>query len=204
MIKRIVPICAAAVGLLVLVGCSGGGRYELEQQVSMTMLVTMGVVDENGFLDVSHTCEGADTSPTVTWSGAPAGTKSFALVFEDIDISEDPGFEGEEGAKFAHWIVYALPPDTVGLGGPMPSGTLMGINDFDKGSSNRSSRTSIQYSGPCPSSGDPAHTIVFTVYALDSENKLSAGESRDKLLQFIDGKILAAGQATVEFQATGQ
>ncbi len=182
--RRIVSICVATVGLAVLAGCSGGGAYELDQQVSMTMTVTLSGVDENGFLGVDNTCNGASKAPTVSWSDAPEGTESIVLLFEDID------FEGDEGATFAHWVVYALPPDTTGLDGPLPSGTLMGHNGSDQ----------VRYSAPCPSAGDPAHTVVLTIYALDSETKISGAESRDSVLKAIDGIILAAGQATAEVQ----
>lgn len=35
-----------------------------------------------------YTCEGIDVSPELTWSGAPEGTKTFALVVDDPDAPD--------------------------------------------------------------------------------------------------------------------
>ena len=46
------------------------------------------------------TCEGKDTSPSLSWEGIPAGTKSISLIMDDPDA---------QGGTFVHWVVYNIP-----------------------------------------------------------------------------------------------
>ena len=184
--KLILGMLFAGVGLLVLLGCSDGGIYQLEQEVSNSMEITVGDVDADGFLDPAHTCEGIpipNKSPRVAWSGVPSGTESFVMFLEDLDSTD------EAGSTFVHWIVYRIPGQVTEMFGPLPSGTLMGRNDFGN----------VYYTGPCPSDSVP-HTYLVTVYALDSFTNIPPAESRNNLLKNLDGKVLASGQASIKFQ----
>lgn len=100
-------------------------------------------------------CKGADISPAVSWSGAPAGTRSFAVTLFDSDA--------RHGKGYWHWIVTDIPPDVAGLSegagsqrGRLPRGTVQGM-----GSGNIHG-----YQGPCPPIGDKPHHYHLTVYAL--------------------------------------
>ena len=117
-----------------------------------------------------HTCDGNDISPQLSWSGAPAGTKSFALTCIDPDAPS---------GDFIHWLVCDIPADitTFAQGGPLPAGIKEVANDFGRKS----------YGGPCPPSG--THRYIFTVYALKVE-KLE-GVTRDNFLQKVSGNQLA-------------
>jgi hypothetical protein len=96
-------------------------------------------------------------SPALAWSGAPAGTKSFALSIYDTDA---PGGHG-----FWHWLMFDIPATTAhlaeGAGNPgtpaAVAGAVMGRNDFGTSS----------YGGPCPPGRDAPHHYIFTLYALD-------------------------------------
>jgi ribose transport system ATP-binding protein len=102
-------------------------------------------------------------SPPLAWSGAPAGTRSFALSVTDPDLPEEFNFP----RSFAHWLVHDIPADTrdlpEGASGTdaMPAGSrelnsdfvTFGIPGFGRG-----------YGGPWPP--DRAHRYVFTLYAL--------------------------------------
>ena len=46
-------------------------------------------------------CDGSNTSPSLTWTGAPAGTKSFAINLYDPDAPT--------GSAFWHWVVFKFP-----------------------------------------------------------------------------------------------
>jgi len=100
-------------------------------------------------------CKGGNVSPALAWSGAPAGTQSFALLMHDPDAPT--------GSGWWHWIVYNIPPGTYALAagagdpkkGQMPAGAVQGRNDYG----------SAGYGGPCPPPGSPHH-YNFTLYAL--------------------------------------
>jgi Raf kinase inhibitor-like YbhB/YbcL family protein len=95
-------------------------------------------------------CTGANISPELHWSGAPAGTKSFALVVHDPDAPAPGGWY--------HWVVYNLPASTHNL----TAGAKLPLNELG-----RTSWREDAYGGPCPPPGDPHH-YNFTLYALDT------------------------------------
>ena len=102
-------------------------------------------------------CTGANISPSLSWKGAPAGTKSFALTMYDPDAPT--------GSGFWHWLVVNIPPTATtlpkGAGKPnahlLPEGALQTRTDFG----------APGYGGPCPPKGDKPHRYQFTLFALD-------------------------------------
>ncbi len=103
-------------------------------------------------------CTGDNLSPELQWSGAPAGTKSFAVTVYDPDAPT--------GSGFWHWSVYNIPPAVTrlerGAGDAsrnlVPAGAVQGNTDFG----------TPGYGGPCPPPGKPHH-YVFTVFALNTD-----------------------------------
>ncbi len=101
-------------------------------------------------------CKGGNLSPALSWSGAPAGTKSFALLMHDPDAPTG-------GAGWWHWVVYDIPPTQsslpAGAGDPqkrlLPAGAVQGHTDFG----------TAGYGGPCPPPGKP-HRYYLRLYAL--------------------------------------
>lgn len=96
-------------------------------------------------------CTGENARPALSWSNAPAQTKSYAVTVFDPDAPT--------GSGWWHWVVVDLPPGTHALPGhaALPAGAHALRNDYGQAS----------WGGPCPPSGDPPHHYVFTVYALD-------------------------------------
>ena len=104
-----------------------------------------------------HTCDGRDTAPSLQWSGAPAGTKSFVLIVDDPD-APDPAAPKR---TYVHWVLYDIPSDATGLpdgatSASLPRGTREGLNDWDR----------TGYGGPCPPIG--RHRYFFKLSALDT------------------------------------
>jgi len=99
-------------------------------------------------------CGGSNVSPALSWSGAPAGTKSFAVTA--IDLSVKPN-------AWSHWIVIDLPPTTtsVGKGATLPQGARAVMTDFGDAA----------YDGPCPPPGSGVHQYQFTVWALSTPSE---------------------------------
>ena len=89
------------------------------------------------------------TRPRLTWSGVPAGVKSFAIVLHDPDAPVPGGFY--------HWVVYNLPAAARSLkSNPgLPTSELGETSVGKQG-----------YFGPCPPPNS-THHYVFTLYALD-------------------------------------
>jgi Raf kinase inhibitor-like YbhB/YbcL family protein len=98
---------------------------------------------------------GSHTSPQLSWSGFPAGTKSFALTCYDPDAPT--------GIGFMHWAVANIPVDVTSLDrgagtvDGMPPGSLTLPNDVRM----------RQYVGPNPPPGSGRHRYVFIVHAVD-------------------------------------
>jgi len=130
-------------------------------------------------IPVLFTCNGQNISPELTWSGAPAAAKSFALISEDVSTRTVP---------LIHWVVYNIPATQQGLPrkipkqSRLPDGTQQGYNG----------QSMVGYLGPCP--GPETHRYVFRLYALDflieNEPDLSGG----RLLYLIEGHILAKAE----------
>ncbi len=99
-------------------------------------------------------CTGENLSPALTWSGAPAGTQSFALTVFDPDAPTGHGWW--------HWVVFDIPgsatslPRGIGRAGALPLGARQARNDFG----------SADFGGACPPPGDKPHRYIFTVHAL--------------------------------------
>lgn len=111
-------------------------------------------------------CEGGNRSPHLAWSGAPDGTKSFAVTCYDPDAPT--------GSGFWHWVAVNIPPDVTELaagagseGGTMPTGALQTRTDFGKPG----------YGGPCPPEGDHPHRYIFTVHAVGGTLPVEADTS---------------------------
>jgi Raf kinase inhibitor-like YbhB/YbcL family protein len=102
-------------------------------------------------------CKGSNISPALSWSGAPAGAKSFALTVYDPDAPT--------GSGFWHWVVANIPANVTSLpknagdlkAGLAPKGALQIRSDYG----------TPGYGGPCPPKGDKPHRYVFTVFAVD-------------------------------------
>lgn len=119
-----------------------------------TPILTSSAFTDGGPIPRRFTCEGADTSPPLSWSGLPDGTRSVALIVDDPD-APDPKAPKR---TWVHWVVYNLPPTSTSLpeGGTLPSGARDGRNDWGRAG----------YGGPCPPIG--RHRYVHKLYALDA------------------------------------
>ena len=106
-----------------------------------------------GVMPRETTCDGTERAPELRWSGAPAGTRSFALIVDDPD-APDPAAPKR---VWVHWVVWDLSPGTIVLpdGGALPAGARRGKND----------EGGTGYQGPCPPIG--SHRYFFKLYALD-------------------------------------
>jgi Raf kinase inhibitor-like YbhB/YbcL family protein len=118
-------------------------------------------------------CSGGNRSPALSWSGAPDGTRSFAVTMFDPDAPT--------GSGFWHWVVVNIPAAVTALaagagnpGGPLPAGALQVRTDFGKPG----------YGGPCPPAGDHPHRYLFTVSAVGTEALAVTADSAAAVVGF--------------------
>lgn len=96
-----------AVGAVLVSGIVAAGiAWADELRVTSTDVTEGGKIKTEQVLKGSG-CTGGDISPALRWSGAPAGTKSFAVTMFDPDA--------EVGKGWWHWIIYDIPPNVTGL-----------------------------------------------------------------------------------------
>jgi Raf kinase inhibitor-like YbhB/YbcL family protein len=73
----------------------------------MTLRLSSPAFADGSPIPAKYTCEGADISPPLVWSGIPDGARSLVLIVDDPD-APDPR---APKAIWVHWVVYSLPPD---------------------------------------------------------------------------------------------
>jgi hypothetical protein len=149
---------------------------------TMSFKLTSSAFSEGGSIPTVYTCEGKDTSPPLAWSGAPAGTKSFAIIVDDPD-APDPA---HPKMTYVHWVAYNIPATVTELAegagkGAMPAGSSEGLNDWKK----------AEFGGPCPPIG--THRYFFKLSALDTTLNLSKPAKAD-LEKAMKGHILGTAQ----------
>jgi Raf kinase inhibitor-like YbhB/YbcL family protein len=133
---------AVVVLAAILAACSSAGPTATQAEVT-TLDLTSGSFEDGGSIPSRHTCDGADVSPPLAWSGVPDGVESFAIVVDDPDAR-----------GFVHWVLTGIPGEARELAeGQGDRIGTPGRNDFGRSG----------WGGPCP----PAeHRYVFTLYAL--------------------------------------
>ena len=162
---------AIAVSVTALSGCGGG---DVQAQCIPFVLTSADLVSgtfDNKFVLNGFGCTGGNVSPSLQWSGVPAGTKSLALQMYDPDAPT--------GSGFWHWAVYNIPTTVTALAqgagnsaATLPAGAFGGTTEFfDTGATGGNGN----YGGPCPPVGDKPHRYIFTLFALSVDKLEVAG-----------------------------
>jgi phosphatidylethanolamine-binding protein (PEBP) family uncharacterized protein len=122
---------------------------------------------------------GDNVSPQLDWTGAPAGTQSFAISFDDLS---DP---------LTHWVMWNIPASATGLPAALPEEFEPGVPDAN--TRQRSFRPDDGFAG----SGAAGNVYEFVLYALSvpsfEANSGDAGEIKDEIVN--SGDVL--GTATL-------
>jgi Raf kinase inhibitor-like YbhB/YbcL family protein len=159
---------------LCLAGCgtAGAGAPIAPRQMS----VGSEAFSQN-VLPQRYTCHGARVSPPLYWSGAPAGTKSIAIVVDDSSAPITP---------FIYWLVFHIGPGTTDIQpGSLPTGARQAQN----------SEGTVGYDAPCPIGH--SHSYRFTVYALNTMLSLPAGSSLQTVWTAIAADTIGRGRKVV-------
>jgi len=155
----------------------------------MALKLTSPAIAHNHPIPPYYTCDGADRSPPLTWSGLPRGTQSLALVMDDPDAPDPKA----PRMVWVHWVLYNLPPTAHGLPEglkpqDLPGGTRQGLNDFKH----------TGYGGPCPPIG--SHRYFFKLYALDAVLTDLKRPTKAQLEKAMEGHILAQAELIGTYQ----
>jgi Raf kinase inhibitor-like YbhB/YbcL family protein len=169
----------AAVGLaaalaLTLAGCGQAGQGA--PVPPRTILVGSEAFSQN-ILPQRYTCHGVGINPPLEWSGAPAGTKSLALVVDDSSAPITP---------FIYWLVFDIQPGTTDIQeGSVPTGAKQALN----------SAGTMTYDAPCPNGH--SHWYRFTVYALNRDLTLPNGAPLQEAWTEIAAATIGRGRIPV-------
>ena len=153
----------------------------------MSPTLTSAAFSQQGVIPTKYTCEGADLSPPLSWTGLPPGTKSLALVVDDPD-APDPA---APKMTWVHWVLYNLPPTANGLpegAAVLPAGTQQGLNDWRR----------TGYGGPCPPIG--RHRYFHKLYALDTVLPDLGRPTKAALEKAMKGHILGQAELVGTYQ----
>jgi Raf kinase inhibitor-like YbhB/YbcL family protein len=155
----------------------------------VSIKITSTAFPPGGSIPSKYTCEDRDLSPPLAWSGAPPGTKTFALIVDDPD-APDPA---KPQRVYVHWVLYNIPAATIALPENaskkgLPKGAVQGKNDWAK----------AEYGGPCPPIG--RHRYFFKLYALDTELTGLSSPTKGDLERAMNGHVLDSGELIGAYQ----
>jgi len=166
----------------------------------------------------------SNRNPQLSWSGAPADTKSFVLICHDYDVPSKGDDVNKEGRSvpaslprvdFYHWVLVDLASSMSSIaeaefsdgisargkkGPEAKHATRQGLNDYTAwfAGDKDMSGNYFGYDGPCPPWNDEIlHHYVFTLYALDSARCPVSGIFKGgDVLKAIEGHVLAKASLT--------
>ena len=147
----------AIAAMTVAFGALGASGASAESMKLTSAEVHNGATIKNEQVFKGFGCSGDNISPSLSWTGAPKGTKSFAIMIHDPDAPT--------GAGWWHWVVFNIPASTTSIpknagdvnAKLMPEGAIQSVTDFGTDG----------YGGPCPPKGDKPHHYHFTIFAVD-------------------------------------
>src|SRR5690242_20773468 len=123
----------------------GGGRGGFQ-----TMTLTTTAWSDGGMIPLRYTQAGPEISPAIQWSGAPAGTASFVLIFHDADTVSPNSTD-----DLLHWLMWNIPGTATGVAQSRPDGFEL------PDGSRQISVSGSRYRGPGASSTGPLHHYVM-------------------------------------------
>jgi Raf kinase inhibitor-like YbhB/YbcL family protein len=181
---------------LLIVAVIAAGLCDLSAQSAPAKLTVSSTAFKNGeAIPADYTADGRNVSPPISWSGAPSGTREFALILDDPDAPMPQ--------PFVHWVIYKIPGTATGLPGAVPmggivkstavAGALQGTTGFALFVRGGGPPPEPGYRGPAPPSGKPHH-YTFKVYALNAPLDATDGMTKDDLLKTMEGRIVAQGE----------
>ncbi len=144
-------------------------------------------VAEGGALPKDYTGDGSSATLPLAWSGAPARTRSLALVMHHA---------APDGIKW-YWILYNIPPEMDRLPKNVQGVGTLGSNSVNP---------HVGYAPP-HSKGPGPKKYTYTLYALSAPPKIDyppAKVTRDVLLAVMQGLVLGSAELNVIYSRDGE
>jgi hypothetical protein len=180
----------ARIAMAVLLLCGATWSTDAgDAESNMTLTLTSSAFSAGQEIPARYTCDDRDIAPPLSWSGAPSGTQSFALIVDDPDAPDPKAPK----MTWVHWVLYNIPASATGLpegatSRDLPAGTKEGRNDWKR----------TGYGGPCPPVG--RHRYFFKLYALDTKLPDLDEPTKAKLESAMEGHILARAELMGTYQ----
>jgi Raf kinase inhibitor-like YbhB/YbcL family protein len=158
----------------------------------MTFTLSSNDIADGGVLPDAQVYARGNTSPHLKWSGAPGGTKSYAVTCFDPDAPT--------GSGFWHWTVANIPADVTELATGassrgLPAGAVQGRTDFGE----------TGFGGAAPPTGHGPHRYIFTVFAVDADKLDVTPDNSGAVFGFnLHFHTLAKASITATYENTGQ
>jgi len=172
--SRCAAVALALATALTVAACGQAGQGAPVAPRSMS--VTSEAFSQN-ILPQRYTCHGDSINPPLDWSGAPADTKSLALIVDDSSAPITP---------FIYWLVFDIQPGTTDIQeGSLPTGARQALN----------SAGTMAYDPPCPTGH--SHSYRFTVYALNRDLSLPNGAPLLQVWTAIANATIGRGRIVV-------
>jgi Raf kinase inhibitor-like YbhB/YbcL family protein len=163
-----------AIGLLA--GC-GTSPNPIIHSAPTSFTLTSPDVSDSGMLPMEYMCDGANSTLALEWSGAPAGTKSYAVTMHHIANPTDIHW---------YWEVYDIPASVTSLPKNVTGVGTLGTNSVNGKQA---------YTPPC-SKGPGPKEYIYTVYALSTEPQLTVPASQVSRAVLLDAiKDITLGSA---------
>jgi Raf kinase inhibitor-like YbhB/YbcL family protein len=167
----------------ILGSISGGLMAQEAAQIAKIQLTSPAFLAGSA-IPSQYTCDGANISPPLAWSTAPAHARSLALIVDDPDARAN---------TWVHWVLFNIPTgltkwdENIPKTPKLPNGAVQGTNDFGD----------VGYGGPCPPKG--THHYFFHLFALDKQLDLPSAATKQDVMNAIQGHVLAEGEMVATY-----
>jgi Raf kinase inhibitor-like YbhB/YbcL family protein len=152
------------------------------------LVVESNAFEDGGIVPLKYAGRGENVQPDFTFSNAPEGTVSYAIIFHDLDVALMNGT-----TDVLHWVAWNIPASAGGIPeGGLPEGSVQGANITGQNA----------YFGPGAPPGPRYHHYVFEFYALNDTLDLPATSGRDELLAAMQGKVVAKAAYVGRFKGS--
>lgn len=160
--------------------------FSLVDAPSTGFTLTSSAYAEGGVIPRTHVCmrdDGMNSSPPLAWSGAPAGTMSYAVFFTDATTS------------FRHSAIYDIPATLAAL--PADVDRTAMPSDVPGARQPNGYPGTPGYAGPCPRA---MHRYRFTIYAINTATL--PGLTASSSLAAVEAAMIANSLGTATLTGT--